>query len=106
MYHEINSEEYREQFASGKSGDYQFIDVREVDEYAAGHIPGTQNIPMSQIQQRLSEINPETPVILVCATGGRSAKVAEFMASMGYQKLYNHSDGTKGWVTKGYAVER
>jgi rhodanese-related sulfurtransferase len=61
---------------------------------------------MSEIQQRVGEINQESPVILVCATGGRSAKVAEFMASMGYKNLYNHSDGTKGWITKGYAVER
>ena len=45
MYSEIDSEEYREQFESGDSGDYQFIDVREPDEYSAGHISGTTNIP-------------------------------------------------------------
>ena len=105
MYSEINSEEYREQFESGDSGDYQFIDVREIDEYEAGHIPGTKNIPMSELQDRVDEISEETPVVLVCATGGRSGQVATFLASMGYEDIYNHSDGTKGWIIKGYPTE-
>jgi rhodanese-related sulfurtransferase len=106
MYSEINSEEYREQFESGESGDYQLLDVREIDEYAAGHIPGTKNIPLSQFQQRVDEISEDSPVILVCATGARSGRAATFLASMGYENLYNHSDGTKGWIAKGYPAER
>ena len=45
------------------------------------------------------------PIVLVCATGGRSGRVATFLASMGYENIYNHSDGTKGWIIKGYPVE-
>ncbi len=106
MYSEIDSEEYREQFENGSSGDYQLIDVREVDEYEAGHIPGTKNIPLSEFQDRVDEIDEDIPVILVCQTGVRSERAAMFLASMGYEDVYNHSDGTKGWIVKGYPTEK
>lgn len=105
MYTDISSEEYQEQFQSGENGKYQFIDVREVDEYEEGRIPGTTNIPLSEFQSRVNEISNDSKVVLVCAAGGRSAQAATFMASIGYENLYNLTDGTKGWIKKGYAVE-
>ena len=105
MYTDINSEEYREQFASEDSGAYQLIDVREEDEYAAGHIPGTLNIPLSELPARFDELSEDSPVLLVCNTGVRSSQAALFLAGMGYDDLYNLEDGTKGWMKKGYAVE-
>lgn len=105
MYTDISSEDYQDQFQSGDKGDYQFIDVREIDEYEEGHIAGTTNIPLSQFQARVDEISEDAPVVLVCAAGGRSAQAAMFMASLGYEELYNLTDGTKGWIAKGYAVE-
>ena len=105
MYTDINSEEYREQFASGDKGAYQLIDVREEDEYAAGHIPGTINIPLSEFPARVDELSEDSPVLLVCNTGVRSSQAALFLAGMGYEDLYNLEDGTKGWMKKGYAVE-
>jgi len=105
MYTDISSEEYQEQFQSGDKGEYQFIDVREVDEYEDGHVAGTTNIPLSQFQARVGEISEDSPVVLICAAGGRSAQAAQFMASLGYEDLYNLTDGTKGWIAKGYAVE-
>ncbi len=105
MYDDLDIESYREQFASGNSGDYQLIDVREVDEFENGHIPGTINIPMSEIQARFEEISEDSPVILVCATGNRSGQVAMFMASMGYSELYNLDGGTVGWMMRGLPLE-
>ncbi len=105
MYTDISSEDYQEQFQSGEKGEYQFIDVRELDEYEEGHIAGTTHIPLSQFQARVGEISEDSPVVLVCAAGGRSAQAAQFMASLGYENLYNLTDGTKGWIIKGYAVE-
>ena len=103
MYTDINSEDYRQQFASE---DVQFIDVREADEYAEAHIPGAINIPLSEFQQRMDEISEDAPLLLVCRTGVRSAQAAIFMASMGYDEVYNLEEGTAGWMKKGYAVER
>ena len=105
MYADISTEEYREQFASGRNGAYQFIDVREDEEYAEGHIPGTINIPLSEFMARVDEISEELPALLVCNTGVRSSQAALYLASMGYDELYNLEEGTKGWMNKGYAVE-
>lgn len=105
MYTDISSEDYQNQFQNGEKGDYQFIDVREIDEYEDAHIAGTTNIPLSEFQARVDEISEDSPVVLVCAAGGRSAQAAMFMASMGYEELYNLVDGTKGWMAKGYQVE-
>ncbi|MDE2634799.1 MAG: rhodanese-like domain-containing protein [Chloroflexota bacterium] len=108
MYADISSEDYREQFASGESVEYQFIDVREEEEHAEVHIPGAVNIPLSEFAARVDEISEDTPVILVCNTGVRSAQAALYLAAMGYDQdlIYNLEDGTKGWMKKGYAVDR
>ncbi|MCE2473049.1 MAG: rhodanese-like domain-containing protein [Anaerolineae bacterium] len=102
MYSDINSEEYREQFTDKA---HQFIDVRETDEHAEGHIPGTANIPLSEFMARVDEIDEEAAVVLVCNTGVRSAQAALYLASMGYEQIYNLDEGTKGWMKKGYAVD-
>ena len=104
MYTDISIDEFREKFQSGESGDCQFIDVREDDEYAEGHIPGAINIPLSEFPARIDEISEERSVVLVCNTGRRSSQAALFMAGMGYEDIYNLEDGTKGWLQRGYPV--
>ncbi len=105
MYTDLESDAYRQQFASGNSCDYQLIDVREDDEYAAAHIPGAVNIPLSEFMARYDEISEDMPALLVCNTGVRSSQAALFLMSMGYEDIYNLEEGTKGWLKAGYAVE-
>ena len=105
MYTDISNDDYREQFLSGESGAYQLIDVREDDEHAAAHIPGASNIPLSEFMARVDEISEDEPVLLVCNTGVRSSQAALYLASMGYEDIYNLEEGTKGWLKQGYAVE-
>ncbi|MCY3779216.1 MAG: rhodanese-like domain-containing protein [Chloroflexi bacterium] len=105
MYIDISIDEFRQQFASGEGGECQFIDVREEDEHAEGHIPGTANIPLSEFMARVDEISEDMPVLLVCNTGVRSSQAALFLASMGYEDIYNLEDGTKGWMKQGYKVD-
>ncbi|MDE2856008.1 MAG: rhodanese-like domain-containing protein [Chloroflexota bacterium] len=107
MYTDLNSEDFRQQFASGESGEYQFIDVREEEEHAEVHIPGAINIPLSEFAARLDEISEDAPVVLVCNTGVRSSQAALFLAGMGYDQdlIFNLEDGTKGWMKKGYKIE-
>ncbi len=104
MYTDISNDDYREQFANGERGDYQFIDVREEEEYAKAHIPGAINLPLSEFMARIDEISEDSPVVLVCNTGVRSSQAALYLASMGYEELYNLEEGTKGWLQQGYAV--
>lgn len=105
MYTDISAEEFRQQFASGEGGEYQFIDVREEEEHAEAHIPGTTNLPLSEFMARVDEISEDLPVLLVCNTGVRSAQAALFLVSMGYEDIYNLEDGTKGWMKLGYPVD-
>jgi len=107
MYTDLNSEDFRQQFASGESGEYQFVDVREEEEHAEVHIPGAINIPLSEFAARLDEISDDAPVVLFCNTGVRSSQAALFLAGMGYDQdlIFNLEDGTKGWMKKGYKIE-
>ena len=80
------------------------IDVREVDEFAAARVPGAINLPMSTLGGRLHEL-PEGAFDVICAVGGRSARVAEALLARGYD-VTNVDGGTNGWIAAGYRVGR
>ena len=62
----------------------QVLDVREDFEVAEGMIPGAVHIPMGQLGARLAELEKDRPVIVVCLSGNRSARVAEALNDAGY----------------------
>ena len=66
------------------------VDVREADEYAAGHIPGSINVPLSRLS-RIDDVAPDydTPLFVYCLGGGRSAQAAAQLAEMGYTRVEN-----------------
>ena len=78
----------------------QLIDVREPNEYEAGHILGARNIPMSQLKNRLKEIRPDKPVYLYCQSGLRSGRAAQLLHKKGYKELYHLKNGFKEWTGK------
>ncbi|GAA2973390.1 rhodanese-related sulfurtransferase [Microbacterium terrae] len=80
------------------------IDVREVDEFAAGRVPGAVNIPMSTIGGRLDEL-PDGAFDVICAVGGRSGRVVEALDARGYD-VTNVDGGTNEWIASGFPVER
>ena len=60
------------------------IDVRTQQEYAVGHVEGSVNIPLNEIQQRLTEIKTmPQPILLCCASGNRSGQATIFLKSSG-----------------------
>src|SRR5690606_10520425 len=69
------------------SGDTQFIDVREADELLNGTIPGFANIPLSELESRLSEIRKDREVVLICRSGRRSLHVAKLLKKRGYENV-------------------
>jgi len=79
------------------------IDVREVDEFARGHVPGAVNLPMSSLGARLDEL-PEGPFDVICQVGGRSARVVEALAARGYEAT-NVEGGTGEWAALGFPIE-
>ncbi|MGG5255082.1 rhodanese-like domain-containing protein [Neobacillus sp. SM06] len=78
----------------------QLIDVREPNEFEAGHILGARNIPMSQLRMRMQELRPDKPVYLYCQSGSRSARAAQFLYRKGYKDLTQLKGGFKGWSGK------
>ncbi len=107
MVQNLSIQQFRETFADNDNAEYQLIDVREVDEFEAGRIPGAVNIPLSEFQSRFTEIENAGKIVLVCAAGGRSAMAGDFMAMNGYERenLYNLVDGTMGWTMRGLPLE-
>lgn len=78
----------------------QLIDVREPNEYEAGHILGARNIPLSQMKMRMKEIRPDKPVYLYCQSGLRSGRAAQFLYRRGYRELSHLQGGFKKWNGK------
>ncbi len=84
------------------------IDVREADEYAAGHLAGAINIPRGLLEFKLSG-NPaleprDLNVVLYCKTSGRAALAAVAMQSMGYLNVASIAGGFDAWVAAGRPV--
>lgn len=77
-------------------------DVRETDEYVQGHIPGAISLPFSQLASRENEI--QTPAIIVCLSGGRSAQAAGHLAAQGKPDVMTLNGGTLGWMGEGREV--
>ena len=86
-------------------GSALIIDVREPYEYADGHVPGAELMPLMTVPQRVAELPADQPVYVVCAVGGRSAQAAAFLATRGVDAI-NVDGGTGEWVAAGYPVER
>lgn len=72
------------------------LDVRTPDEWAGGVIDGALLISMQTLQGREHEI-PEGPVVVVCAMGGRSAAVADYLCSLGREGVHNMEGGMSAW---------
>jgi len=99
----IDIESYREHF---HPDDHILVDVRELQEWIIGHIPGAVHIPLDELPDRLREVPTDKPVVVVCATGVRSLYGAQFLLQAGYTQVYNLTNGTIGWFRKGLPLER
>jgi rhodanese-related sulfurtransferase len=75
----------------------KLIDIREEDEYEAGHIPGVPLIPMSQIADRFHEFEPDMEYVFICRSGKRSQRVSEFFREQGFTKVNNFYGGMLTW---------
>lgn len=78
---------------------FQVLDVREDDEWAAGHVPGAVHIPMGELPARVEEL-PEEELIVVCRSGGRSARASAWLNSTGFD-AYNLEGGLAAWQRAG-----
>jgi molybdopterin/thiamine biosynthesis adenylyltransferase len=102
---EVDPAVVREQVSNGAV----VIDVREPEEWSAGHIPGARHVPKSYLESRIEGAVPERSqhVILYCASGNRSAWATRTMVEdLGYEHVESMTGGFTLWKDRGYEVEQ
>ena len=82
------------------------LDVRTIDEYVSGHVPGAVNIPHDQLASRLAEVPKDRDVVLYCRSGRRAVLAAEVLADNGYVRLEHLQGDITAWVDQGRPVEK
>jgi hydroxyacylglutathione hydrolase len=82
------------------------LDVRERDEWEAGHIAGAVHIPLGQLTDRVAELERDRPLVLHCQSSGRSSIAASVLRAQGFNNVVNLSDGFTGWQRRGLPVEK
>ena len=102
MYRQITVEEAKQMMDS--NGDAIILDVREQEEFDAGHIPNAVLLPYTQINERAERVLPdkEAQILVYCRSGRRSKIAAEALASLGYTQVYEFG-GIIDWK---YEIER
>jgi rhodanese-related sulfurtransferase len=80
------------------------LDVRRKAEYANGHVPGAQHIPLDELPRRISEVERGGPLAVICASGYRSSIASSMLMREGFADVMNVTGGTGGWVRAGFAV--
>ncbi len=93
----LESKEVRAYMAEHREGTYTLLDVRQPRECEESRIPGATMIPLPQLPDRLQELDPEKPVLVYCAIGGRSRAAAQLLSGQGFKEVYNLKGGIKAW---------
>ena len=96
MINEMTPREFVDRRAGG--GEMTLLDVREDWETTLAPVPTEiLHIPMGQIAERVAELDPELPTVVICRSGGRSLEVARFLAGQGFTSVYNLAGGILAW---------
>jgi hydroxyacylglutathione hydrolase len=103
---DISAAELSEMIQNTDESQPVVVDVREPWEFTSGHIPGALLIPLGQLSDRLTELDPSRPTAVVCASGNRSQSGAALLGQQGFQKVYNLIDGMYGWQMAGFKISR
>jgi rhodanese-related sulfurtransferase len=99
----ISPAAYQQEYVTaGKS--HVLLDVRTPAEFASGHIPGSINIAVEELPQRLAEVPQGQPVIVYCRSGNRSANALRILAGAGYSPVYDLG-GIIDWSAAGLPIE-
>ncbi|HEY7672204.1 MAG TPA: rhodanese-like domain-containing protein [Gammaproteobacteria bacterium] len=94
---ELSPTEFRRRWPEDSAG-VVLLDVREPQELVLASVSRAIHIPMREVPQRLHELDPATPLVVMCHGGGRSRRVAEFLATNGFEEIYNLAGGIDAWA--------
>lgn len=84
------------------------VDVSDAAEFAVGHIVGSKNLPLADLEAKLAGAvkNKTLPLVLVCQTGARSAKAVDIAKKLGYEQAQSLQGGLKSWKAANLPVEK
>ena len=95
MIDEMSPAEYQQRLRSGEL--WQLLDVREVWETEVSRVAQAIHIPMSDVPDRVEELDRDRPIAVLCHSGVRSARVASFLAHQGFASVANIAGGIDAW---------
>jgi sulfur-carrier protein adenylyltransferase/sulfurtransferase len=95
---EISAVELKQRLDRGDK--LRIVDVREPNEFQINRIPGSELIPLGDVPKRYAELDPNEEIVVHCKMGGRSAKAADFLRSVGFKRVLNLKGGVLDWVDK------
>jgi glyoxylase-like metal-dependent hydrolase (beta-lactamase superfamily II)/rhodanese-related sulfurtransferase len=81
------------------------LDVREPEEYVQGHVPGAINLPQAELASRLDELPRACSLTLICRSGARSLRAAQFLKQVGFEQVLNMRGGTLAWREAGKPLD-
>ena len=95
MKNNISMKDFYEKYTNS-SEKLTILDVREIHEYAAGHIPSAENFPLSTLGSDFSKLDKDQKYYVICQAGGRSAKAYDFLDAQGFNVI-NIEGGMNNW---------
>ena len=96
MKNNISMKDFYEKYTNNSSEKLTILDVREIHEYAAGHIPSAENFPLSTLGSDFTKLDKDQKYYVICQAGGRSAKAYDFLDAQGFDVI-NIEGGMKNW---------
>lgn len=103
-YQHLSFVDYRDHYY--EQDNHLLLDVRTSREYQQSHVPGAINIPLDQLEGRLSEVPEDEAVVVICASGNRSQTGAALLKEAGRQAVFNLQGGTMVWMMNGLPLEQ
>jgi rhodanese-related sulfurtransferase len=91
------AQKVREFISENDEGEYNLVDVRQPAEYERGHLPGARLIPVGQLDERVSELDPGKITITYCAAGVRSRAAASLLERAGFSEVHSMTGGINAW---------
>jgi rhodanese-related sulfurtransferase len=85
-----------------RDGGAFILDVRQPDEWAAGHIPDATLIPLGELAARVADVPQDRQVVVVCRSGNRSAQGRDILLAAGYPSVTSMAGGMNDWTAAGY----
>ena len=93
----LNAEELKEILEGDKIGEFVLVDVRQPEEYEAGHIPGARLVPLGELEARHGELEKDKKIVTYCRSGHRSMGAAILLCGLGFKDVYTMDGGMLNW---------